>query len=51
MERTIAARARELARTLQRSVGVGAPLTDLGDRVATPLQTARQESGALEASA
>jgi hypothetical protein len=46
-ERTIAARARELARTLQRSVGVGAPLTDLGDRVATSLQTARRENGSL----
>jgi radical SAM superfamily enzyme YgiQ (UPF0313 family) len=46
-ERTIAARARELARTLQRSVGVGTPLTDLGDRVATPLQTPRHESGSL----
>ncbi|MGZ3477256.1 MAG: B12-binding domain-containing radical SAM protein [Polyangiales bacterium] len=48
-ERTIAARARELARTLQRSVGRGAPLTDLGDRVATSLQTARHESGVLQA--
>lgn len=32
---------RELARTLQKAVGQGRPLTDIGDKVATPLQTQR----------
>jgi hypothetical protein len=36
-------RARELAATLARGVPVGRPLTDIGDRVATPLQRARAE--------
>lgn len=36
-------RARELAAKLARGVPVGRPLTDLGDRVATPLQRARAE--------
>jgi hypothetical protein len=33
--------ARELARSIQAVVG-GVPLTEIGDRVATPLQTARE---------
>jgi anaerobic magnesium-protoporphyrin IX monomethyl ester cyclase len=39
-EREIWAAARTLARDIQRSVG-GIPLTDIGDRVATPLQYTR----------
>lgn len=46
-EQVVQSRARDLARTLQAAVGRGRPLTDLGDRVATPLQTARDEGGAL----
>ncbi|HYQ04474.1 MAG TPA: cobalamin-dependent protein [Polyangiaceae bacterium] len=38
--------ARELARKLQRAAGRGSPLTDIGDRVATPLQTQRLAVGA-----
>ncbi len=38
---------RDLARRLYRAVGRGRPLTDLGDRVATPLQTARNVEGNL----
>jgi hypothetical protein len=34
-------RSRELARTLQRAIGRGRPLTEIGDVVATPLQTQR----------
>jgi len=34
-------RSRELARTLQRTIGRGRPLTEIGDVVATPLQTQR----------
>lgn len=34
---------RELARTLQKAVGHGRPLTDIGDKVATPLQSQRAE--------
>ncbi len=41
-ERVIRAEARALARGLLAAVGRGSPLTDLGDRVATPLQTARE---------
>ena len=47
MEAEIAARARELALRLQRAIGRGRPLTDLGDRVATSLQTARLSAGAM----
>lgn len=45
VERETLLAARELAATLQRSSGQGAPLTYIGDRVATPLQT--QRSAAL----
>lgn len=41
-EAHIRERAVVLASTLQRSIGRGAPLTDMGDRVATPLQRARE---------
>jgi anaerobic magnesium-protoporphyrin IX monomethyl ester cyclase len=44
-EREIGEEARELARRLQRAIGQGSPLTDLGDRVATPLQTQRLAVG------
>jgi anaerobic magnesium-protoporphyrin IX monomethyl ester cyclase len=40
-EDSIRERAKDLARTLQRAVGQGRPLTDVGDKVATPLQTQR----------
>lgn len=40
-EASIGRRAKDLAAALQKAIGRGAPLTDLGDRVATPLQTAR----------
>jgi len=46
-ERVIADGARELARELSRTIGCGHPLTDIGDRVATPLQTARLAAGGL----
>jgi radical SAM superfamily enzyme YgiQ (UPF0313 family) len=39
-ERAVEAGARELAYELQAAVGQGSPLTELGDRVATPLQRA-----------
>ena len=41
-EAEVAGRAKGLARELARSIGRGAPLTDIGDRVATPLQTPRK---------
>jgi hypothetical protein len=41
-EKEISGRAKELARKLQRAIGRGRPLTDVGDKVATPLQTQRQ---------
>jgi radical SAM superfamily enzyme YgiQ (UPF0313 family) len=41
-EKEISGRAKELARRLQRAIGRGRPLTDVGDKVATPLQTQRQ---------
>ena len=44
-------RAVDLASTLQRSIGRGAPLTDMGDRVATPLQRARETSVPADARA
>jgi hypothetical protein len=40
-ERVVGARARDLARAIEKALGRGAPLTDLGDRVATPLQDTR----------
>jgi anaerobic magnesium-protoporphyrin IX monomethyl ester cyclase len=40
-EHEIAAGARALATELMQCIGQGRPLTELGDRVATPLQTAR----------
>ena len=40
-ERRVGASAKDLARTMQAAIGQGTPLTDLGDRVATPLQTSR----------
>jgi radical SAM superfamily enzyme YgiQ (UPF0313 family) len=43
-ERRVRARATELARALAARIGRGQPLTDLGDRVATPLQTGRHEA-------
>ncbi|HET9932318.1 MAG TPA: radical SAM protein [Polyangiaceae bacterium] len=46
-ERAVGEAARELARKLQRAVGRGSPLTDIGDRVATPLQTQRLAAGAM----
>jgi anaerobic magnesium-protoporphyrin IX monomethyl ester cyclase len=41
LERDVRERARDLARTMRDALGRGAPLTELGDRVATPLQDAR----------
>jgi len=46
-EDRIRARARALARELKEAVGVGEPLTDIGDRVATPLQTQRSASASI----
>lgn len=46
-EREIVAGARALATDLMDGIGQGRPLTDLGDRVATPLQTARLAAGVL----
>ncbi|MEP7121852.1 MAG: radical SAM protein [Byssovorax sp.] len=40
-EREVSAGAKDLARRLQAAIGKGEPLTDIGDRVATPLQTQR----------
>jgi anaerobic magnesium-protoporphyrin IX monomethyl ester cyclase len=45
VEREIGAAARDLAHRLQRAVGQGRPLTEMGDRVATPLQTQRLAVG------
>jgi radical SAM superfamily enzyme YgiQ (UPF0313 family) len=42
VEADIGEGARELARELLASVGQGAPLTEIGDRVMTPLQRARE---------
>ncbi|HEY3254507.1 MAG TPA: cobalamin-dependent protein [Polyangiaceae bacterium] len=44
-EAAISRGAIELARRLQRTVGRGMPLTDIGDRVATPLQSQRLAVG------
>ena len=41
VEDTIRAGAIRLARSLKTAIGQGQPLTDIGDRVATPLQTQR----------
>ena len=46
-ERVVGDGARELALKLTRAVGRGSPLTDIGDRVATPLQTQRLAAAAL----
>jgi anaerobic magnesium-protoporphyrin IX monomethyl ester cyclase len=45
-EEHVSARAKDLARRLQAAIGKGQPLTDIGDRVATPLQTQRLAVGA-----
>jgi radical SAM superfamily enzyme YgiQ (UPF0313 family) len=45
-EKGIGKDARELARTLHRAIGRGRPLTDIGDKVATPLQSQRLSAGA-----
>jgi hypothetical protein len=47
VEQEVDAGARELARTVHRALGRGRPLTDLGDRVATSLQTSRDVNGNL----
>lgn len=44
-EREVGERCRDLAQRLQAAIGRGRPLTDLGDRVATPLQTQRLAVG------
>ena len=46
-ERIVSEGARELAWKLHLAIGRGRPLTDLGDRVATPLQTSRNAEGSL----
>lgn len=46
-ERDVSDGCRELAWKLHRAVGRGRPLTDLGDRAATPLQTSRNAEGNL----
>ncbi|MEO7096743.1 MAG: radical SAM protein, partial [Polyangiales bacterium] len=46
-EKALEARARGLAGTLMDAIGEGRPLTPLGDRVATPLQTARLAAGGM----
>lgn len=47
VEAEVRAGAVALARTLAGAVGQGAPLTDIGDRVATPLQTQRAAARSL----
>ena len=44
VEDTVRGRCVDLAKVLQVSIGQGVPLTDIGDRVATPLQRARETS-------
>ncbi len=44
-ELVVGERCKVLARTLQKSVGRRVPLTEIGDRVATPLQTPRKAVG------
>jgi anaerobic magnesium-protoporphyrin IX monomethyl ester cyclase len=46
-ERAIFVEAKDLARELFSVIGRGRPLTDIGDRVATPLQTQRLAAGGL----
>ncbi len=46
-ELEIGERAKDLAYALQRAIGHGKPLTDVGDRVATALQTARLAAGGM----
>jgi hypothetical protein len=45
-EASIGRRAVDLALTLQNAVGRGSPLTEIGDRVATPLQAQLRAVGA-----
>jgi hypothetical protein len=40
----VGGRSRALARAIHEVIGGGLPLTELGDRVATPLQEARSEA-------
>jgi radical SAM superfamily enzyme YgiQ (UPF0313 family) len=47
-EQEIRARCQALARRMQRRIG-GSPLTDVGDRVATPLQRAREDVAVFDA--
>src|SRR5262249_29991788 len=47
VEREVSSGARELASELTLQIKRGRPLTDLGDRVATPLQTPRSPEGAF----
>jgi hypothetical protein len=46
-ERAIFVEAKDLARELFSVIGRGRPLTDIGDRVATPLQTQRLAAGGM----
>jgi radical SAM superfamily enzyme YgiQ (UPF0313 family) len=45
VEKQIGRRARQLAADIHAVIGGGPPLTEIGDRVATPLQNARPELG------
>lgn len=47
VEHVVSERARDLAFRVYQAIGRGRPLTDLGDRVATPLQTSRRHDGAM----
>ncbi len=49
-EARIRGAARDLAREMAQAIGSGSPLTDIGDRVATPLQSPRRSSRAVEVS-
>lgn len=49
VEDVVRARCVDLAKVLQVRIGQGVPLTDIGDRVATPLQRARETSAYTEA--
>lgn len=46
-EREVLGQARQLARELRDQIGQGEPLTDTGDRVATPLQRGIAEEGGM----
>jgi hypothetical protein len=48
-EKDISGRTKDLAATLTRAIGQGRSLTDIGDRVATPLQTQRTFEAAVDA--